>query len=413
MPPLVLERRFMITPDKAWTVILRSVRPLNIISRKLDQTVGFCLAENIRADRDIPPADRSAMDGFAVRVDDLKRFPKGLEIVGEVAAGSPARPRIHPGTCVRILTGANLPPGADTVVMVEYTTESNGRVLFSGSFEKGANILRRGEDAIKGTLLIPKSTVLGAMQIASCATVGKAIVKVYRQPRIAIICTGTELRETGAKVKAHEMRNSNGPAIAAALSGWGFRDFGRNIVADSKAGLCDVLRRTVAVNDVVLLTGGMSVGKYDFVRETLESIGARILLHGVAMKPGKPFLYAVTEKQTHIFGMPGNPLSAMTGFHEFVLPALRRISGLPQSLCRPVLCLPLASDTKSKGGRVRFTLGRIEWKKTGPVVRPVKSQSSADVVAGANADGAIIIPAESSSLKAGALVNFRPWRVLP
>ncbi|MEI7902563.1 MAG: gephyrin-like molybdotransferase Glp [bacterium] len=402
----------MIAPDEAWAVILRSVRPLEVIPKKLDEAVGFCLAETVRADRDIPPADRSAMDGFAVRAADLAGFPQGLELVGEVAAGSAARPNVRSGTCVRILTGANLPPGADTVVMVEDTTEAKGLVLFSGSFRKGAHILRRGEDAKKGAVLVSKSTALGAMQIASCATVGK-MIRVYRKPRIAIICTGTELRETGDRVKAHEVRNSNGPALAAALAGWGYHTAERKKVGDSKAGLRGTLLKSLSVCDVVLVTGGMSVGKYDFVHETLEAVGADIRFHGVAMKPGKPFLYAVTEKNTQIFGMPGHPLSAMTGFHEFVLPALRRMSGLPGKVCRPVIRLPLAARLESKGGRTRFALGHIEWKDSGPVVRPVHSQSSADVVAGAQADGAIILPAECSNLKVGALVDFRPWRALP
>lgn len=403
----------MITPDRAWSIIRRSVRPLGVVPKRLDEAVGFCLAEPIRADRDLPPAHRAAMDGFAVRAADLARIPARLRIIGEVAAGSPARPHIKPGTCVRILTGANLPPGADTVVMVEYTTEKQGHAVFAGSAPKGANILRRGEDASQGALLIHKATVLNAMSIGCCATVGKARVRVYRRPRIAILCTGTELRAADALVAPHEVRNSNGPALAASLRQWGYPDAHIRSITDSHNGLRRLLRRMVARCDMVLLTGGMSVGKYDLVRESLEACGADIRFHGVAMKPGKPVLYAVIGRATQVFGLPGNPLSAMTGFHEFVLPALRRMSGLPSGLCRPLLRIPLAATLQSKGGRTRFALGRIEWRNSGPVVHGIKSQSSADVAAGAYADGALIIPAESSTLRAGALVDFRPWRPLP
>lgn len=403
----------MIKPDAAWAAITEYVRPLGIIPTRLENAGGLCLAEDIRADRDIPPSNRSAMDGFAVRAADLAKTPASLKLTGEVAAGSPARPEVKPGACVRILTGANVPPGADTVVMVEYTRERNGIVEFSGPVRKGSNIMLRGEDAHNRSLLIPKLTALGAMQIATCATVGKAVVKVYRRPRIVIICTGTELRETGARVAPHEMRNSNGPALSAALAEWGFHNTQVNIIPDSRTGLRNFLRKVLVNHDVVILTGGMSVGKYDFAKATLENIGADIIFHGVAMKPGKPVLYAVKGKQRHVFGLPGNPLSAMTGFHEFVLPALRRLSGLPEKACRPLLHLALTDKLMSKGGRTRFVLGRIEWEKSGPAVRAIKSQSSADVVAAAGADGVIIVPPETTTLGRKEIVQFRPWRVLP
>lgn len=403
----------MITPDAAWSIIRRSVRPLAVVPKQLDQATGYCIATPVYADRDLPPADRAAMDGFAVRAADLARLPARLAIIGEVAAGSPARPRVIPGTCARIMTGANVPPGADTVVMVEYTTEKDQHAVFSASAPQGANILRRAEDASRHACLIPKATVLNAMAIACCAAVGKAAVRVYRRPRIAIICTGTELRPVDARVATHEMRNSNGPALAAALRQWGYSDLQIHTIADSRKGLQRLLRRMVPQSDMILLTGGMSVGKYDFVRESLEACGADIRFHGVAMKPGKPVLYAAIGTTTKVFGLPGNPLSAMTGFHEFALPALRRMAGLPSNLCRPTLRIPLATELQSKGGRIRFVLGYIVWGHSGPALQVLKSQSSSDVAAGPRADGALVIPAECSTLEAGVLVDFRPWRPLP
>lgn len=403
----------MIKPDAAWAAIAKHVRPLGVAVYPLKYSAGHCVAEVIRADRDLPPADRSAMDGFAVRAADLASTPARLTLAGEVAAGSPGKPVVKPGTCVRILTGANVPPGADTVVMVEFTREEKGIVEFTGHVKAGANIMRRGEDAVKGDLLIPKRSVLRSMQIATCALVGKAAVKVYRRPRIAIICTGTELREIAAKVKPHQLRNSNGPALVAALAEWGFHDTSMDIVPDSRGGLSQLLRKVMITHDVVILTGGMSVGKYDFAKDSMQRTGARIVFHGVAMKPGKPVLYAVKGKTMHFFGLPGNPLSAMTGFHEFALPALRRLSGIPEENCRPLFHLPLAERFVSKGGRTRFVLGRIEWAASGPTVKVVKSQSSADVVSGAGADGVIIVPPEATVLAKAELVSFRPWRVLP
>jgi len=164
---------------------------------------------------------------------------------------------------------------------------------------------------------------------------------------------------------------------------------------------------------VILLTGGMSVGKYDVVREAIEKAGATVYVHGVAMKPGKPFLFATLPGDRFIFGLPGNPLSALTAFHEFVLPALRRLSGMAPKASRPSLRLPLAAPLTSKGELVRFILGRLRWEESGPSVTAVASQSSADLVSALKADGAIVFPADVREMKSGDLVEFRPWRTLP
>ena len=210
------------------------------------------------------------MDGYAVRSADLRRAPCSLRLVGEVAAGSAARPRVAPGTCVRILTGANVPPGADAVVMVEQTREERGGVAFFSRAEPGANILRRREEARKGEVLLRKGTVLGAAQIGVCAAVGKARIKVFPRPRVAVVCTGAELRETGAKVRPHEMRNSNGPALCAALALSGHIGVVHRRAPDDPKRLTALLRRLAARCEVLILTGGVSVGRYDFVEESAK-----------------------------------------------------------------------------------------------------------------------------------------------
>lgn len=403
----------MMTPEAAWDVILKHARPLNRISLPLTQAAGCWLAETIRADRDLPPADRSAMDGYAVRAADLGRQPCVLRLIGEVAAGSPARPRIRPGTCARIFTGANVPPGADTVVIVEQTTETAGRVTIRSSTEAGANILRRGEDTRRGEALLEAGTRLGSTEIGVCAAVGKAVVRTRRAPGVALICTGTELRAITDRVGPHELRNSNGPALGAALAAWGFAASELPPVADRMAALRGVLRRALRRFDVTLFTGGMSAGKYDFVRDALEAEGATIRFHGLLMKPAKPTLYATFGENRHIFGLPGNPLSAMTACHEFVLPALRRLAGAPSPQCRAALWLPLAAPLRSKPGRLRCLLARVDWRATGPRVEVIESRSSSDLVAAGCADGVALLPAGVKSFAAGDLVAFRPWRPLP
>ena len=403
----------MIQPDAAWRLVLQHVRPLDKISLPLEKALGYCLAETVSADRDLPPRDRSAMDGYAVCATDLRPRPCVLRVIGEVAAGSPARPQVRSGTCARIFTGANVPPGADTVVMVEQTQEQNGSVTIHSSIQRGANILKRGEDTRRGAALLAKGERLGSTAIGVGAAVGKANVRVHRRPRVALVCTGTELRAVSARVRAHELRNSNGPALVAALAQWGFPDTTQRQVADRVTALRSLLRRLLPRHDVVLFTGGMSVGKYDFVRAALEAEGAKVRFHGLAMKPAKPTLYATVGGNRHIFGLPGNPLSALTACHEFVLPALRRLAGYDPASCRPALHLPLAAPLRSKGGRVHCILARAVWAADGPKVQTVESKSSADLVSAGHADGVVIIPPKVKDLAAGAVVVFRPWRPLP
>ena len=400
----------MISHLDALREVLESVRPLKALSQSLRDASGHCLAGDVRADRDQPPTDRSAMDGFAVRADDLAGGSCELRLIGEVAAGSRSRPTVAAGACARILTGGCLPPEADTVVKVEDTSEQDGVVRFLSPATLGSNIRRRGENASKGDVILTKGTSLGAVQVGLCAAVGKASVRVHRKPQVMVFCTGEELRPADQSVRAHQLRDSNGPALRAALAESGFPDVRHRIVPDDLAALMRNLARAVEKHDVVLLTGGVSVGKYDYVPEAVQRVGARMRFHGVSMKPGKPQLYATLSGNRHIFGLPGNPLSVLTGFFEFVLPALRRLSGVPADACQSSLCLPLAEPVHVKPSRTNLLQGMLI--DGGAAVQPLSSHGSADLVGAARADGAIIVPKGVGELPAGDLVTFRPWRVI-
>lgn len=313
---------------------------------------------------------------------------------------------------MRIFTGGNVPPGADAVVKVEQTEETDGLVAIRLPAEDASNILSKGEDARKGAVLLPRGARLDAMRIGVCAAVGKGMVKVHRLPQVTILCTGSELRRVEDRVEPHEIRNSNGPTLCAALEQWGFPKTRFCSVADRPAALVAALKRALGRNDVVLFTGGVSVGRYDFVRQAVEDAGAKVRFHGVRMRPGKPTLYATAPQNRHIFGLPGNPLSSLTAFHEFVLPAVRRLAGCPAGECRLGWPLPLAESAKPDGVFVRCILASLVAYESSLAVAPVTFQSSADLVSAGYADGVIVLPAGPARIEAGGLVTFRAWRPL-
>ena len=400
----------LIRPDQALKIVLRNVQPLKAVRTDLNEALNCILAEDIRSDRDQPPKDRSAMDGYAVKAADLCHTPRRLELVGEVAAGSAAAPRIRPGTCATILTGANLPPGADAVVPIERTKSLGSEVIFRGSIRRGENVRKRGEEARRGKILLHKGTRLSPPEIGVCATVGKARVKVYPWPRVTVLCTGEEIRDVKERVRPHQLRDSNGPVILAALKQHGIQGVRRRIVPDNPKVIASRLKRLLDSHQVVILTGGVSVGKYDYVPEAIRQAGGVIRFHGVRMKPGKPQLYASFKGNRHIFGLPGNPLSVLAGLIELVLPGLRRMAAVPAKLCSPKVMVRLDKQVSSKGERVYFCLARLLNSSKGLSAVPVSVVGSADLIAAGRADGVIKIAVGVKQVQAGALVEFHPWK---
>jgi len=400
----------MIEPQEALRIVLSNVRPLRIERTALSEALNCRLAEEVCSDRDQPPADRSAMDGYAVVAADLRTAPAELKLGGEVAAGSAARPRVRRGICAAIMTGGNLPPGADTVVPVEDTERNGNRIVFHVSSKVGANVRKRGEEARRGDVLLPKGTRLGPAQVGACATVGKKTIKVRRLPKVAVLSTGWEVRDVGERVAAHQLRDANGPALLAALAENGFHDTARDIKRDDPKTITQWLKRTLRHRDVVIITGGVSVGRYDHVPDAIRRAGATIRFHGVDMKPGRPQLYAVAAGNRHVFALPGNPVSTLTGYYELVLPALRRLCGTCDEDCRPAAHLPLAEPARSKGNRTYFHLARTVGGEQGLAVVPVTSAGSADIIAACGASGVIVIPKGVKELPAGRLVEYHAWQ---
>jgi len=353
------------------------------------------------------------MDGYALRAADVQDLPTDFALIGEAAAGNTGTPRVTAGTCVSIYTGAVVPSGADTVVKAEQTQEANDVVTVLNPVRCGDNIRKRGEETTRGSIVLPKGTVLGPVQVGLCAALGKDTLPVYCRPRVAVICTGSELVKPSAPVKPWQIRDANGPALCAALTGLGCSKPHYRIVQDSESALRRTLKTALKSRDLILLSGGVSVGRYDLVPQIIKEIGARIQFHKVAVKPGKPLLYATVGRNQHIFGLPGNPLSALNGFHEFVLPAIRHLSGVDAQACLCSNRLPLAQAATPKGKRLEHILVRVVPTETGPHLEPIQSHGSADLLAAAQADGVAKLPREKHKCRAGCFVEFSSWRPAP
>ncbi len=402
----------LIAPAEALEAVLRTVVPLPPVDIELYEALGCCLAQDVSADRDQPSTDRSTMDGFAVRAEDTIDPAVTLHLSGEVAAGSPHRPTVRPGTCVATMTGATIATGADAVVRIEDTIQNGQGVRVLAAVKPGANIRRRGEDCRQGDTVLTAGTRLWAAQVAMAASVGRSDLKVHRRPQVAVVCTGEELRPVRSQVLPHEIRNANGPALHAALSRFGLDDTSSEIVPDTLDILTGRISAAAESHDVVLVTGGVSVGKYDLVPEAVSRVGADIIFHGVSMKPGKPVLYATLDGRRHIFGLPGNPLGVLAGFHELVLPGLRRLCGYPLEACTRHVLLPLAEPFRAaRGARTEYVLGHLRWTAGGSIV-PIESNGSADIAAASRADGVFAIPPGTGDHREGAIVEFTPWTAL-
>ena len=399
----------MITVPEAVDRLLAAVEPLTPVETPGDTALGLTLAEDVRADRDAPPSDRSAMDGFAVRSSDLAHAGVTLRVAGEIRAGaSGERVRVTPGTCARIFTGAVVPEGADAVVMVEHTTEDRaaGTVRIEASAPAGQHIRRRGEDRRQGEIVVPRGTVLRPAEIAALAAVGAVRVPVVPRPRVAVASTGDEIVEIDRAPRPHEIRNSNAAMLLALLEREGMRGSFLGIARDEPASLDALFDRGLAY-DVLVLTGGVSVGEHDLVAPALSRRGAAVLFHTVAMRPGKPILAARCDRAL-VLGLPGNPVSAFTAFQIFVAPALRRLAGDPHPV-RATLSARVLERVPRRPGRRTYALASLARRDGDLVATPVRSASSGDLFALARASAFVVTEGGDQPIEAGEIVDVLPW----
>lgn len=400
----------MLTPAEAEKIIRENCPPLGREDCPLAEAHGRVLRGELRADRDLPPFDRVTMDGFALRQAALRAGTKKFRVEALQAAGMrPFRLGAAPDGCIEIMTGAVLPDGADCVVPFEDTTREGATVTITASAAHavGQAIHRRGSDRRAGDVIVPAGVRLTGREIAVAAACGYATVPVSRSPRIAVIATGDELVEVEAAVASHQIRRSNDHALRAALALAGWPRTERFHLRDVQHEIEHLLWHIIAEFDAVLITGGVSKGKFDFLPAELDRQGVRKLFHGVAQRPGKPFWFGLSGRQTPVFALPGNPVSSYTCLHRYVLPALAHASGLTPAPRRTVALAAAVTFPPKLAYLLPVRLS------SGPgaelLATPDPGNTSGDFAGLVGTDGFVELPADRTEFPAGTLAPFYPW----
>ena len=407
-------RKPLRTPEEALAQIMEQLQPLPASVVPLEEALGTVLTDNVLALRAHPPADNSAMDGWALRAEDTEgasaEHPVHLQVVGTSAAGCSFEGELQPGQATRITTGALVPQGATAVVAQEDVVVVGERIALRAALPPGSHIRRRGEEYVAGDVLLPAGLRLRPAAIGLLASAGIPLVRTHACPRVHVLVTGNELVDIAeAGARAEVVVDSNGPLLAAALEEARVPLAARRRVPDDAEALIDALRTARASADVILSTGGASVGPYDLVAHAWEVLGIETVFWKVAMRPGKPIRFGVWRGQeagdapTYLFALPGNPLAALTGFERFVRPALdvlRGLSGAP----RPRVRLPL-EDGRRVGDRAHFVRGSLVGEGAGTCFRVPKVQGSGMLRQAAFDDGVGLLPAGPHTYAAGDTVT--------
>jgi molybdopterin molybdotransferase len=388
--------------------ILEAVAPLSPLDLTLSDAHGCVLAEDVSATFPLPPFENSAMDGYAVRSADIRSAsdaqPVTLPVVGDVAAGSSGAYTVQPGLCVRIMTGAPLPAGADVVIPIEWTDGGVAKVSIRRSAPTGAHIRRAGEDATTGTTVLTAGTHLGATQVGLLAAVGRDRVQARPRPRGVVLSTGSELVDPGTPLSPGKIPDSNSSLLTAAAQEAGGIAFRVGIVPDDPRQLLDTLEDQLIRADAVVTSGGVSVGAHDVVKEAIGRLGP-VTFARVAMQPGMPQSFGlIGPDHTPFFGLPGNPVSAYVSFEVFVRPALRRMLGV-EPINRPTVRATLTAPVTSPPGKRTFARAELTVSKGAYSVTPVGGGGSHLIASLAHANALVVVPEKVTELEPGATVT--------
>jgi molybdopterin molybdotransferase len=396
----------MIRVEEALEIVLDNTRALPPETVDFQEALGRLLAEDILSDLDLPPFSRSAVDGFALRAADLASPPSNLRVVGVVPAGCLPSFQVNAGEAAQVMTGAPVPEGADAVQMVERTRLAGDRVEVLEAVPSGQNIAPRGDEVRAGDVVLWKGTRLDPASVAVAATVGKVKLPVGRRPRVAVIATGDELVDPSDKPGPGKIRNSNGFSLVAQARTCGAEVRYLGVAKDTEESLRERIRDGLG-SDVLLLSGGVSMGRFDLVEKVLEELEVRTLFDRVALKPGKPLVFGIAPGGGLVFGLPGNPVSTIVTFELFVRPCLAKMEGCGQPR-RPLLSASLKDPVTSRGSRRTFLPGWIEPEGSGMVAYPISTRGSADIVAFSKANALLVVPEDKERLVAGQTVEVYP-----
>ena len=400
----------MLAFEDALEKILKHSHRLLSIRTPISLALGSVVSEEIKAREAIPLFDSSSVDGYAVRSEEIKgasdKDPVSLPLQGTVFAGATPPHPLRPSHTMKIMTGAPLPRHADAVVMREIVRDKGGLIVFTAATKTGNNLRRRGEEFSKGEAVFLKGSLITPPVVGMCAALGYPSIKVYRKPRIAIVVNGNELRSPSVKLRPGQIRDANSFAIAAALESIGIVPCLILHSGDTKEHLTKIFARALRNADVVVSAGGVSVGDSDFVKDVLTDLRVRTVFWKVAMKPGKPNYFGTRGKKI-IFGLPGNPVSAMVSLETLVIPALRKMMGIPYAGLAGDEAV-LETDFRKVPGRIEFVRAIAARTSEGRwSVRPAVGQGSHMIGGLARANCMIVAPEECEQIAKGETVKIR------
>jgi molybdopterin molybdotransferase len=399
----------MIPVSEAVRIVLEKAEPLEAESVSLGEALGRVLAEEVFADTDLPPFDRAQMDGYAVRSEDLRECPARLRVVGEAAAGSGWRGTLRACEAVRIMTGAPLPSGADSVQQVELTRESvdGALVEIERATVPGQFYVTRGSEIRAGQRVLEAGEEITAARVAVLASFGRARVRVGRRPRVAVLATGTELVAVGETPGVDQIRDSNSYSLDAYARLAGAEVERLPFAGDDAELLQKEIGEAAERADVLVLSGGVSMGRYDFTKAALQALGAEMFFERVALRPGKPTVFArlPCERRTLVFGLPGNPVSVSVTFNLFARAALRAMQGARSPALVEETAI-LSRPAKGAAERMSYLPAALSTDDAGRLAaEPLKWGGSSDFIAFAHATALVIIPANAGTVEAGSVVR--------
>ena len=363
--------------------------------------LGLVLAQEVRTDREYPPFDRSTRDGYALRSKEAGPGAQ-LKCVGEIKAGDTVREALAAGTCLQIMTGAAVPAGADAVVMIEHTTREGHLVRFERAVEPGQNIVPRGSEAAAAQSILTPGMRLGYAELALAAQVGGVRLECAQRPRVAILSTGDEVVLIDESPGEFQIRNSNSVSLAAQVRIAGGQPVVLGNAADRIEDLGEKIERGLK-EDALVLSGGVSMGKYDLVESVLKAMGAEFFFDAVAIRPGRPAVFGMCQGKP-VFGLPGNPVSTMVTFELFVVPAIDLLSGA-EARALPLVEARLAEALRERPGLTHFLPARVEWRERAPEVKALRWQGSGDIAALSRANCFLVVPADREKIGIGETVS--------